>query len=74
MDANRRENQKILDIRAEKRFELAERRSIRLRMNLYNALNANAITGTNIQSGGNFGQVSSILLPRLIDFGVQYVF
>ena len=73
-DANRRESLKILDFRAEKRFDVGQNRSIRVRANLYNALNANAITGTTIQSGPNFGRVSSILLPRLIDFGVQYVF
>lgn len=73
-DANRRESQKILDFRAEKRFDLANRQSLRLRVNLYNALNANAITGSTIQSGPNFGRVSGILLPRLMDFGVQYVF
>jgi hypothetical protein len=73
-DAHRRENLKILDFRAEKRFNVGQGRSLSLRMNIYNALNANTVTGTTIQSGGNFGRVSSIVLPRLVDFGVRFVF
>ena len=73
-DANRRPNLNVLDLRAEKRFSMGAGRTLKVRVNMYNALNTNTVTGTTIQSGPNFGRVSSIFLPRLVDFGIQYNF
>ncbi len=35
------------------------RHELKLRMNVYNALNINTVLGTTVQSGANFGRVTS---------------
>ena len=73
-DANRRSSVNLLDLRLEKRLPLGTGRQLRAMVNVYNALNVNTVLGTTTASGPNFGRVTSIVLPRIVDFGVGFTF
>jgi hypothetical protein len=74
LDANRRPSVNLLDLRVEKKFTFAGGRQVRALINIYNALNVNTVLGTTTASGPNFGKVTSIVLPRIVDFGVGFTF
>jgi hypothetical protein len=64
------------DQRIAKRFRIGERQSIEIRWALYNTLNANTITGwksTN-SSSSTYLVPSSILAPRIYEWGASYKF
>ena len=63
-----------LTVRAEKTFRLPGAQRIAVRLNVYNALNANPATRVRIQSGGNFLRPRSIMPPRLAEFSASYTF
>jgi carboxypeptidase family protein len=58
---------KMLDIRAEKRFELGGTRRLSVTLNVYNLLNANSPLGIQGRSGPQFGFVTSIPPGRLVE-------
>jgi hypothetical protein len=57
----------MLDIRAEKRFELGGTRRLSVTLNVYNLLNANSPLGVQGRSGPQFGFVTSIPPGRLVE-------
>ena len=63
-----------VDLRVEKRFALTDSHSVAVRVNFYNALNANTVLEVNQESGGGFGEADQILLPRIIDLAFIYRF
>jgi len=58
---------KMLDIRAEKRFELGGTRRLSVTLNVYNLLNSNSALGIQGRSGPQFGFVTSIPPGRLVE-------
>lgn len=58
---------KMLDIRAEKRFELGGTRRLSVTLNVYNLLNTNSPLGIQGRSGPQFGFVTSIPPGRLVE-------
>jgi len=58
---------KMLDIRAEKRFELGGTRRLSVTLNVYNLLNSNAPLGIQGRSGPTFGFATSIPPGRLVE-------
>lgn len=64
----------LLSLRGEKRFGLGGGRELQVRSNLANALNSNAATAITTLSGANYGLVTARLLPRVVNFEVEYRF
>jgi hypothetical protein len=65
----------LLNLRLEKRFGLGGgRRELQVRTNLANALNTNVATAITTLSGANYGLVTARVLPRVINFEVEYKF
>ncbi len=67
-------NINLMILRAEKTFGSGAGRRIAVRTNIYNALNVHPATAMTVQSGANFGLVTNRLLPRIMDFQVEYRF
>jgi hypothetical protein len=63
----------LVDLNVQKTFRLGRQRAT-LRANVFNLLNANTFTGRTMQSGPNFGTITSILLPRIAEVAVSYNF
>ena len=70
----RLDNLNLLDIRGEKRFSVGSGQQVVLRLNLYNALNKPTVLGVQMQSGPRFNTVTSIVSPRILEWGLSYVF
>jgi hypothetical protein len=70
----RRPNVALVNFRLEKRFTLPRAQIATVTLNLYNALNANTVTGLQNRSGASFLQPLSILPPRLAEIGLSYRF
>jgi hypothetical protein len=70
----RRPHVNVLTARVEKRFMLPRAQSATVTLNLYNALNANTVTGLQNRSGPDFLQPLSILPPRLAEISLSYRF
>jgi hypothetical protein len=66
-------NTNVLDIRVDKAF-LLQRHRVALRVNLYNALNANAVLTRTLRSGAAYLRPTSILAPRIVEVGLTYAF
>jgi hypothetical protein len=64
----------LLSLRLQKAFRLYSKHEITGRVNLYNALNTNAVTALTTQSGAHFEQPTAILPPRIFDLSVTYSF
>jgi hypothetical protein len=64
----------LLDFRIEKRFSLPNRHRLSVRMNVYNATNANTVRTAVSQSGPLFGVPTLVLYPRLVEFGASVDF
>jgi hypothetical protein len=67
-------NINTLDLRLEKALRLGDGKRLQMRLNLYNALNANTVTGTTFQAGPLFQRPTSILPPRNVEYSLSYVF
>jgi hypothetical protein len=63
-----------LDLRAEKSFALRGGHKVGVRMNIFNALNTNAVLGLVQLSGSTFLRPTSIMPPRIAEFSVSYTF
>jgi carboxypeptidase family protein len=70
----RRPDVALVNFRLEKRFTLPRAQIATVTLNLYNALNANTVTGLQNRSGASFLQPLSILPPRLAEIGLAYRF
>ena len=64
----------MLDIRAEKRFEVGNGRRLNVRLNVYNTLNTNSPLGIQGRSGPQFGFVTSIPPGRLVEGSIGFNF
>jgi len=70
----RLDNLNLLDLRGEKRFSVGNGRQVIARLNLYNAFNKPTVLGVQMQSGPRFNTVTSIVSPRILEWGLSYVF
>ena len=64
----------LLDISVQKSFAVTKGQKATLRVNVFNALNNNAVTARTVTSGPNFGTVTNVLLPRIAELSVAYTF
>jgi hypothetical protein len=64
----------MLDVRAEKRFEIGNGRRLNVRLNVYNTLNANSPLGIQGRSGPQFGFVTSIPPGRIVEGSLGFNF
>jgi hypothetical protein len=64
----------LLDLSLQKAVGLPGHQRAVLRVNVYNALNANTATAMTMLSGPNFGLVTNALLPRVAELSVAYSF
>jgi hypothetical protein len=64
----------MLDIRAEKRFDVGRGRRLNVRLNVYNTLNTNSPLGIQGRSGPQFGFVTSIPPGRILEGSVGFNF
>ena len=63
-----------LDVRVEKTFNLANQHRLAIRMNVFNALNANEVLTVSRLSGPTFGLPTAITPPRIAEFSMSYSF
>ncbi len=64
----------LLSLRAEKRFSLPNQQQLQLRTNVFNVVNTQVATAVTSLSGPSFGVVTATVLPRIVNFEVQYRF
>jgi len=72
--ARRLPSQNLLDLRAEKAIRLRGSQRLTGRVTVFNSLNTNATLTVQQQSGARFLQATSIIPPRVVEFGVSYDF
>lgn len=72
--ARRLSNIHIVDLRAEKTFNIGAGRRVITRLNLFNALNASTVTSLNSRSGANFLRPSAIIRPRIAELSASFSF
>ena len=63
-----------LDLRVEKTFKVISGQKVAVRANVFNALNSNTVLDVNRLSGPSFQLPTSIIPPRIVEFGVSYQF
>ena len=61
----------LLDLSVQKSFEIIRGQKATLRINVFNALNNNAVTARTVTSGANFGTVTNVLLPDILTFNTS---
>jgi outer membrane receptor protein involved in Fe transport len=64
----------LFNIRVDKTFPLAAKTKLTVRLNVYNALNANPVTAITTLSGPSYGIPTSILSPRIVELGAVFRF
>ena len=74
ISTRRMPNLNIVDVRLEKSFQLAQRHKVALRLNVYNVMNANTVTGITALSGASFLRPTDILAPRIAELSASYSF
>lgn len=74
ISAHRLPNINLLSLRGEKRFDLGRGQQIQVRTNVFNVLNTTVATAVNSLSGSAFGVATATVLPRIVNFEVQYRF
>jgi hypothetical protein len=67
-------NTNVIDVRADKSFPIANRQRLSLRVNMFNALNANTVTSLTVLSGPSYLRPTGILGPRIVEFVASYDF
>ena len=67
-------NLNIVDVNLQKTFAVRGGHNVTVRMNIFNALNANTITARTMTSGPNFGRTTGILQPRIAELALSYRF
>lgn len=73
-DTNSRPLESVIDVRVEKSFNLTATQKFSVRMNVFNALNANTVLDISRRSGPTFMRPTSILPPRIVEFRFGYRF
>jgi len=73
IENNRSDNVPILDLRADKAFKLGRYRFTGM-VDLFNALNSNAVTNFTLLNGGSFNQIIAALDPRTFQIGLRFDF
>jgi hypothetical protein len=71
--ANRLPTQNLLNLRVEKRQKLGPG-TASFQFDLFNVTNTNSELGVTTRSGASFGQITSIIPPRVVRLGVSYTF
>jgi hypothetical protein len=74
LGARQLKNIHLLNLRAEKRFGMGSGRELQVRTNLYNVTNTIVATNVNTQSGATFGTLTGQVLPRIVNFEVEFRF
>jgi hypothetical protein len=64
----------LLDMRAQKDVRIVGGQKLSLRLNVYNVLNINTVTGQTVLSGASFGRPTAIVAPRLMELSASYSF
>jgi hypothetical protein len=64
----------LVSFRVEKSFRLLNTQKVAVRVNLYNALNANTATVIDPRSGSRFLRPVNILPPRIAELSASYTF
>lgn len=67
-------NLNTLDLRVEKSFTLRHSRRVVARVNMYNVMNANTVTGVTMRSGPLFNVPNGIMQPRNIETSIGFNF
>jgi hypothetical protein len=67
-------NNNQLDLRLEKTVNLTARQKVAVRVNVFNVLNSNDVLDVTRLSGPNFLRPTSIMPPRIAEFGLSYSF
>ncbi len=67
-------NINTVDVRLEKNFRVQGTHRISLWLNVYNALNSNAVTARTLRSGATYLRPTAFLSPRIAELSVQYRF
>jgi hypothetical protein len=73
LSGNRSETVPLLNLRLDKSFTFYGRRLTGM-LDLFNALNSNAVTNFNISNGSRFGQINGALDPRTVQLGIRFEF
>ena len=74
VSANRTANVHIIDFRFEKGFRIRAAGKVTGMMDLFNALNANPVTGFRTVTGPRFKELIAVLDPRAARFGIRWDF
>ncbi|MCU1383545.1 MAG: hypothetical protein JWL71_2242, partial [Acidobacteria bacterium] len=72
IDTRRQDMITVLDVRVEKGFKVAGKRTVSVFMDGYNLANTNAATNINWSSGATYLTPSTIIGPRLARFGAKF--
>ncbi len=64
----------LLTLRAEKVFRVVQGHRLAVRLNVFNALNANSATRVQMGVGGDFLRPRAIMLPRIAEVSASYNF
>jgi hypothetical protein len=72
--AQRLPNVNLMTLRVEKSFSLRNAHRLAVRLNLYNALNANTATSLQPRAGASYLRPRVILPPRLAEISASYTF
>ena len=64
----------MLDLRVQKSVVLPRGMTIRLRADVFNALNVNVATSVNKRYGSTVGVPTAIVPPRIVSFGASFFF
>ena len=70
----RMDDTNLLDVRVQKTISFAESRKLVLRVNVFNALNTNAVTGLTMRAGPAFERPSGIIPPRIVELSTSFSF
>jgi hypothetical protein len=70
----KRPNIYLLDLRLQKDFNLIGGHKVSVRVDLFNALNTNAVRTNTVQSGPNYLRPTAIMPARIAVFGMTYAF
>jgi hypothetical protein len=68
------DNQKLLDVRAEKSFTVSEHNKMAVMFDVFNLGNAATVTGVNSTTGAKFGYPTSTVEPRTFRISMRYNF
>ncbi|MGE3844600.1 MAG: carboxypeptidase regulatory-like domain-containing protein [Vicinamibacterales bacterium] len=64
----------LVDFRVAKRFSLGRSHSLEARADFFNVFNLNFVTNRNLRSGSNYLLPSAVILPRIVQVGLNYKF